>query len=268
VRYIYATTGLLALVLVVLIIAFSIGIFSSEKPNCTPADTTTHALCGAIDRESVSQAVQRIENGAKTLYISSGGGVVLQMYKLLDAIEVYEVDIVVFDRCLSACSILISATRQRVNIASGTVVGMHHSAFALSSLLDGSGLKGDDPKWKLIHAAGLIDASKILSKGLDARFLLGGIFYLKPNCISGFKYSPDNTRILGIDLRSRYNFWVPSRAIMEQLTGKIYMGWWPDADDMPVFEDVIGGRFNYEDQVVDASVMYERFSEIGICGNR
>lgn len=267
-RYVYATSGLLALLLIALIIAVGIGAFSYEKLTCTPEKMSTHALCGAIDRESVSQAVIAIENGAKTLYISSDGGEFLQMHELLKAVEANNVEVIAFNECLSSCFILIAATRQRVQIMPDTVLGMHHSPYAFSAMLRASGIQDDEPRWKVMKVSALVNAAEVLSRGIEPSFLLGGVYYLYPECIVDFKMDPNQEYIFGLELLNRYQFWVPSREIMEQLTDKTYAGWWPNADDMPIFEGVIGGRFNYEDHVVDASVMYARFSEIGMCGNR
>lgn len=188
-------------------------------------------------------------------------------YRLLNYIDEKQIDIVVFDRCLSACFLMIALTRQDVYVTQGTMLGNHHNPYALSRMLQSAGLSDMSLEWRAMIGAGMEDFQALSARGVDERLFLGGLYYKNIRCVNAFKKDSQGRFITQVQTINQHEYWVPSREIFNKLTGKDVTGWWPTEIDVQLYVRTLSRPFTYEDTIATASEMYAHFSELEMCSN-
>jgi hypothetical protein len=95
--------------------------------------TAKEEFLGPINAEVTKALIERIENcRPETLVINSEGGDEEAALQIANALRKNDVGLEVDKACLSACAQIIMLSASTVNIRPLTIIGLHHSAFAIN----------------------------------------------------------------------------------------------------------------------------------------
>ena len=191
----------------------------------------TVRYCGNIDSE-FSNALFKIveEQHIEKLAISSTGGDVAEAIDTAKMLNNNSIKLVVTSECLSACATFLLMMTENVEVEQGTAIGFHENPAGTLSIMLASGVIQDinDEMWNSIRLHGLNAFTAYDNASLDKRFLVESVLGLNTSCLHSLVRAPsDEEKIIGFRVRRAYNYWVPTRSLVDDVRMTKIKGWWP-----------------------------------------
>lgn len=185
-------------------------------------------FCGPFNEEAVLQ-IKRLFDSAtpKFITITSQGGESKAAIAVARLIEKHQVPVIISDRCLSACAHFVLMPAANVTIESNSLIGFHHTATSLQTILDES---------KLLPATGAnifkdgaeIELDFYNEFELDINWLSEPHLRMSPSCFVKFNRGQDG-QIASARIRGPYRFWTPQLEFINSVRNSNVKGWWPDS---------------------------------------
>lgn len=180
----------------------------------------TFRIIGRIDNDLLIRFISGIDKFDR-ISITSEGEDIVAASKIARLVKERNIDVDVVRYCLSACSQMILPAARSIYIERDAIVAMHNSPLTLGYLLKVSGFERYSQKYEKLVS---IENSFYSDLGVDANFLINGIWKLEPICIVENTGDQD---FAGVAFK--YAFYVPSRSLYEKWIGKSVDGFWPSS---------------------------------------
>ncbi len=182
-------------------------------------------FCGPLDQDALSKVEALIQGGVRRLVITSPGGREDFAMEIFDKLEAAHIALAFDKFCLSACAHFLFLPAINPHVMDNTLIGLHQTTVSLAMLR----ARKDLPDHDRFVAFALDDLNRIAEfydrHGLARSWLVEPTIRTVPTCvIANIDWSNPDHPILGYE--SEYDFWVPSREMIEKLGKGGFTGKW------------------------------------------
>ena len=192
--------------------------------NLEPGDVR---FCGLINDDAFEVVDQAIQKNAKRLVITSIGGrseIAIRMSEMLAAAKI---NLTFESYCLSACASFLFLPATDPYVAPGTLIAFHHTTSSQAMLRARPDMPDKDRFASV--ALGIVNGELEFyeRRGLSGLWLLEPMMRIGPTCTyRDIDWSDPAHPKLGYE--SKYQFWVPSRNMIETMGRGRFTGFWPE----------------------------------------
>lgn len=187
-------------------------------------------FCGPINESAVSEIDAAVRSGMKRLIVSSPGGRDDLTIEISEALDKAGIRLVFEKFCLSACAHFLFLPAENPLVVEGTLIGFRQTTASYGLFRAGRDLS-DRERFTEYAVDTLNRAAELyLWHELERAWLIEPTVRTKPTCfVENIDWS--DPKFPKLEYRSEYDFWVPSRLMIERLGRGPFEGYWPDTKD-------------------------------------
>lgn len=184
------------------------------------SNTSILYVCSNINDELLEKINANLNPSDKVLIIRSPGGEVRPAMALATSLQRRGIELVVDGFCISACAHVLFTAVDDARVLDGGVVAFHHTGAIINMFARRyPDIEQNSPATTLQSE----EERFYRDEGVDVDFLYWPTMRLNPVCVGAAK-SPRSSHAYMI---TQYNYYVPSRRLMEAARGRSFQGYWP-----------------------------------------